>query len=181
MLCTMAVIPNSSFLALLVFSIISQASKGFRLFSSSTISTNKETLHDYLATPTHWPRVVLSSHSVVSPSFAKNPINTPLQVGDYVEEIFGLPPILPLSVVWQCVTSDMNRGILEFYSKDGLPGFANECKMRFNIKETGTARCSVELTMEFESLNRIVPLAVPLLSIDNNFALKILLPKAMSK
>jgi len=78
---------------------------------------------------------VLSSHSVKECSFAKriNRVDIPLREGDYVQEIFGLPPLLPLTVVWQCVKSDPKGGSLEFYSEDGVPGFANECKMKFNI------------------------------------------------
>jgi hypothetical protein len=137
-------------------------------------------LHKYLGTPSHWPEIVLSSHSV-KPSFSKNRIDTPLKVGDYVEEVFGLPPILPLSVIWQCAVSDVNQGILEFYSQDGVPGFARQCKMRFEIREIGSTKCNVDLIMEFEPTNPIVPLGVPLLNIDNNLALKVLLPRAISR
>ena len=54
------------------------------------------------------------------PSFHDNRVDVPLREGDYVEEIFGLPPLLPLSVVWKCVSSNVDDGILEFYSKDGV-------------------------------------------------------------
>ena len=168
-----------SFLTLLIVSIV-QTSHTFQLRSSSTISTNKEVLLDFLATPTHWPEIVLSSNSVKCPSKAKNRINVPLKAGDYVEEVFGLPPILPLSVVWQCIISDVDEGILEFYSPEGVPGFADECKMIFKIEEKQNNTCDVELVMEFEPRNPIVPLGLPLLSLDNNLALKVLLPKAIS-
>jgi hypothetical protein len=106
-------------------------------------------------------------------------INAPLKVGDYVEEVFGLPPLLPLSVIWQCVASDCEEGLLEFYSPDGVPRFARECRMKFYIEQIENGRCNVELIMEFESRNPIVPFGLPLLSIDNNIALKILLPSAI--
>jgi hypothetical protein len=35
--------------------------------------------------------------------------------------------------------------------------------------------------MEFEPTNPILPLGVPLLNIDNNLALKVLLPRAISR
>lgn len=114
------------------------------------------------------------------PSFSANRIDIPLEVGDYVEEVFGLPPLLPLSVVWQCVASDIDAGTLEFCSQEGVPGFARQCKMKFDIKEMSSSRCNVDLIMEFEPLNPIVPLGVPLLSIDNNLALKVLLPRAIA-
>ena len=126
------------------------------------------------------------------PSFTNNRVDIPLREGDYVEEIFGLPPLLPLSVVWKCVSTNVDDGILEFYSKDGVPGFANECKMIFNIQqiqqdgqeELGDTKCCVvKLIMEFEIMtsNPLIPLAVPFLSIDNNLALNVLLPRATSR
>ena len=175
------VLTPALFLTLLFLFINGDISHAFQLRSSSTISTSKEVLHDYLATLTHWPQIVLSSHSVKSPSFSKNRVDAPLKVGEYVEEVFGLPPILPLSVVWQCVTSDVSTGKLEFYSQDGVPGFANECKMKFDIEEINSGKCKVDLSMEFEPLNSIVPLGIPLLSIDNNLALKILLPRELQR
>lgn len=51
--------------------------------------------------------------------------------------------------------------------------------MKFYIEQTENGRCNVELIMEFESRNPIVPFALPLLSIDNDIALKILLPSAI--
>ncbi|KAL3764971.1 hypothetical protein ACHAWO_000197 [Cyclotella atomus] len=161
--------------------IVLQASQAFQLRSSSTVSTSKEVLHKYLGTPSHWPEIVLSSHSVKRPSFSKNPVDSPLKVGDYVEEVFGLPHILPLSVVWQCVVSDVSQGVLEFNSKDGVPGFARQCKMRFEMRGIATDKCNVDLIMEFEPTNPILPLGVPLLNIDNNLALKVLLPRAISR
>lgn len=165
--------------AFLLLFVILRASNAFQLRSSSIVPTNKETLHNYLATPTHWPAIVLTSHSVKSVS--KNRIDIPLQVGGYVEEVFGLPPLFPLSVVWQCVVSDMKTGKLEFCSEDGVPGLARQCKMSFDIREISSTRCNVDLVMEFEPLNPIVAFGVPLLSIDNNLSLKVLLPRAIAK
>ena len=152
----------------------------FQLTSSSKISNiNTKQLQDFLATPTNWPNIVISSHSVKCPSTKNNRVDIPLQVGDYVEEIFGLPPLLPLSVIWECV--DSREGYLEFYSKDGVPNLANECKMIFNIQQEDDDRVVVDLTMEFEQKNPVIPLAIPLLSIDNNLALNVLLPIAIKR
>ena len=88
------------------------------------------------------------------------------------------------------MSSNVDDGILEFYSKDGVPGFANECKMIFNIQQIqqdgqeelgDTTCCVVKLIMEFEMTNPLIPLAVPFLSIDNNLALNVLLPRATSR
>lgn len=114
-------------------------------------------------------------------------MDIPLKEGDYVEEVFGLPPLLPLAVVWQCVKSDVMGGSLEFYSEGGVPGLAKECKMIFDIREeedptTSLGRnCKVDLTMEFEPRNPIIPLGVPFLAADNTVALKVLLPRAVKR
>jgi hypothetical protein len=150
----------------------------FQLKSSSAIPNIDPTnLHNFLATPSNWPDIVLSSHSVKG---SENRVDIPLKVGQSVEEIFGLPPLLPLSVEWKCVKSNIKDGKLEFYSKDGVPGFANECKMIFNIQQkTSGSECVVDLIMDFEPTNPLIPFAVPFLSIDNNLALNVLLPKAI--
>ena len=133
-----------------------------------------EDLQSFIATPTNWPKIVASSHSVKP---VTNPVDRPLKLGESVEEVFGLPPILPLSVVWECVR--MDGGHLEFSSKDGVPGLANDCKMIFQIRQKGQGVTRVDLTMEFESQSPITPLGIPLLSLDNMFALNVLLPNAI--
>mmetsp|Transcript_8063 Transcript_8063/g.17477 ORF Transcript_8063/g.17477 Transcript_8063/m.17477 type:complete len:195 (-) Transcript_8063:363-947(-) len=156
----------------------------FQLQSSATIrNIQRDELHDFLATPTHWPEIVLSSHSVKCPPSSSNDrIDVPLKEGDAVEEIFGLPPLLPLSVMWKCVKSDKPNGRLEFYSDEGVPGFADRCAMKFDISEYPERKCcSVDLAMEFMPLNPIVPLGIPLLNLDNNLAINVLLPKALEK
>lgn len=184
-------ISSTTIIIILFITIAPTTLFAFQLTSSSTIPYLSPTnLHNFLATPTNWPQIVLSSHSVKCPSFTNNRVDIPLREGDYVEEIFGLPPLLPLSVVWECVSSDVDDGLLEFYSKDGVPGFASECKMIFNIQQIqhdgqeelgDTTCCVVKLIMEFEMTNPLIPLAVPFLSIDNNLALNVLLPRATSR
>uniref|UniRef100_A0A7S3PZD7 Uncharacterized protein n=1 Tax=Chaetoceros debilis TaxID=122233 RepID=A0A7S3PZD7_9STRA len=152
----------------------------FQLTTSSTVNgITRDELHNFLATPTNWPKIVASSHSVKCPSFSTNSVESPLAVGDYVEEVFGLPPILPLSVVWQCIVSDVSRGKLEFSSESGVPMLAKKCKMNFTI-EDATDGCRVELAMEFEPENPIVYAGIPILSADNSLALKVLLPMAIA-
>ena len=149
-------------------------SSAFQLRTSSSIrNTDMEALQQFIATPTNWPKIVASSHSVKP---VTNPVDRPLNVGESVEEVFGLPPILPLSVVWECVR--MDNGHLEFNSKEGVPGLANDCKMIFRFRETGQA-VTVDLTMEFESQSPITPLGLPLLGLDNTLALNVLLPNAI--
>ena len=188
-------ISSTTIIIILFIAIAPTTLFAFQLTSSSTIPKISQTnLHNFLATPTNWPQIVLSSHSVKCPSFHDNRVDVPLRESDYVEEIFGLPPLLPLSVVWKCVSSNVDDGILEFYSKDCVPGFANECKMIFNIQQIqqvgqeelgdnymDTTCCVVKLIMEFEMTNPLIPLAVPFLSIDNNLALNVLLPRATSR
>ena len=88
-------------------------------------------LHDFLATPANWPRIVLSSQSVEGDGVG---VDTPLAVGSAVDEVFGAPPLLPLRVRWTCVASDRAAGRLEFASPAGLAGVATDCKMSFTIQ-----------------------------------------------
>ena len=75
----------------------------------------------------------------------------------------------------------MEDGTLEFYSEEGVPGFANRCSMKFDIREVEGDQCEVDLQMGFEPRNPIVPLGIPFLSVDNNLALNVLLPRAVKR
>lgn len=136
-------------------------------------------LHDqvgkFLATPSNWPTIVASSWSVES-SDDSTRIDIPLQVKSQVTEIFGLPPILPLEVTWTCVKSTSN--CLDVVSKQGVPGLATDCRMLFELQTENLEEKTVivELTMEYEPANILGKLAIPLLSLDNALALKVLLP-----
>ncbi len=168
-----------------------KSSHSFTLKTSSVVKGSPEKLYNFIATPENWPSIVASSHSVKKSSIRDNPVDVPFQVGDCVEEVFGLPPLLPLSVVWECVVADPIGGDLEFYSKDGVPNFAKNCSMKFSIsgdpssnsEKRGGAdeRTNVELEMGYEALNPLVFAATPLLNVDNSLALKVLLPLAMMK
>jgi len=153
--------------------------------TSTIIGVSKDELFDFIATPTNWPSIVASSHSVKKPSDQNNEINQALNVGDKVEEIFGLPPILPLSVSWECVVKDERNGELKFYSKNGVPNFAKNCWMNFSFSasevSSGPDKTTVQLVMEYEALNPLVTAATPLLNADNALALKVLLPLALKR
>jgi len=140
------------------------------------ISTN--VLHDFLSTPQSWPRIVASSSSVEGPN-----IKSPMKNGDVVDEIFGLPPLLPLRVSWKCDITRCEEGLLEVISPTGLEGIASNCKMKFEVQDgqdrgSPSAKCDFE--MSYETDNILAMLAIPILALDNALALKILLPAAIS-
>lgn len=151
--------------------------------------SSPEELHRFLSSPGNWPKIVASSHSVESPSGMDLDLNQPLKVGDVVDEIFGLPPILPLSVQWKCVKSiqptSQKDGLLDFISQDGVPGIASECQMLFKFKKQKDAKGNLVpflcLQMEYKPESPIALLAAPILVADNALALNILLPSALEK
>jgi len=129
----------------------------------------------FLATPKHWPSIVLSSHSVEP--VGNCDVNRPLQLGEKVDEIFGLPPILPLKVQWKCVVNDESTGDIVFESANGLRNVAKSCRMTFKCSDASEPGDSkVEFQMEFDPITPLAYLATPLLSLDNDLAVKILLP-----
>jgi len=109
-----------------------------------------------------------------------NPVDVPLVAGDKVEEIFGLPPFLPLSVLWTCETSDVANGRLTFYSEKGLAFVAKNCRMTFDIRDEDRGGCSVNLAMDYEPVSLLAVLGAPALALDNTLALKVFLPRAFS-
>jgi len=152
-------------------------------------------VRDFLATPTNWPSIVASSFGVepaepLSPGGKTNDVDRPLRKGERVTEIFGLPPLLPLTVTWTCVANDdtattRRRGSssssLAFASTDGLAGIAENCRMVFDVVDDGGGDTAVELTMEFDPVSPLANLAAPVLKLDNEFAVGTLLPLAMRK
>ena len=153
-------------------------------------------MHEFLATPTNWPKIVLSSNSVKEPRNKSNRVDIPLKVGDEVEEVFGLPPLIPLSVVWKCVESsppiynkdgannDDQKGRLEFYSSGGVPNLARDCSMKFYIESVNGEKNTsvVKMDMEFDLISPLLLFgATPLLKLDNDIALKVLLPITIRK
>jgi len=134
-------------------------------------STPQE-LQQFLATPANWPRIVLSSVGVEGASTA-----APLRPGAEVDELFGLPPVLPLRVKWRCEAAGANS--LDVRSADGLDGVATDCRMDFSIEADGDASV-VDLAMSYEPASPLAVLAAPVLIVDNWLALNVLLPRAFS-
>mmetsp|Transcript_14557 Transcript_14557/g.24149 ORF Transcript_14557/g.24149 Transcript_14557/m.24149 type:complete len:183 (+) Transcript_14557:63-611(+) len=159
------------------------------LTTTSTIrGISVRELQDYLATPTHWPTIVASSVGVESFSSLSgkkkksNPVDRPQRVGDQVREVFGLPPVIPLSVVWTCRQN--KYGSLEFVAPEGLVNVATNCRMAFAFRQDDTTDDTttvVDLTVEYEPVSFLAILAMPVLSLDNELALKGLLPLALSR
>jgi hypothetical protein len=144
---------------------------------TSIKSVDSRTLHTFLATPANWPRIVLSSSSVnINSSNDAKSTGRPMLKGEQVNEIFGLPPVLPLSITWLCEDSVFPN--LSFRSASGVPGLASDCKMRFKVSEDETA--SVSLEMSYDPQSVLALLAIPALTLDNGLALKVLLPNALA-
>ena len=135
-------------LAALLLSSASPSASLIELRTSASVPgiTNRG-LHEFLATPSNWPNIVASSHSVrpvETPGKAGKAgragaagdaatTTVPLTKGASVDEIFGAPPVLPLSVRWSCVEADAASGLLDVRSPDGLEGVASDCRMLFEI------------------------------------------------
>jgi hypothetical protein len=180
----------------LFLSLIVPFTHTFSLTSKTTIK-NRSTkeLQTFLATPTNWPSIVLSSFGVeeADPSTPRskiNPVDRPLKKGERVKEIFGLPPILPLAVTWTCEKNEVKKGkkggasggSLEFFSADGLGGVAENCRMSFDIASAnGGDDTTIEMTVEIDPVTPLANLAGPILKIDNDLALNVLLPVALKK
>ena len=101
-------------------------------------------LHAFLATPRNWPDIVLSSVGVEGAA-----ADAPLKRDGVVDELFGLPPVLPLRVAWRCEATDPNRGLLDVRSADGLAGVAKDCRMLFDVSADGDDASVVELEMSY--------------------------------
>jgi len=150
-------------------------SVGLTLSSRVTLPTTQCDVHDFLATPTNWPKIVLSSWSVEGEA-----LNAPVDCGVNIEEVFGAPPVLPLRVKWTCTETDRDSGRLIFDSTEGLDGVARDCRMAFSLADSADGGTDVVLQMSFEPTSPLAIAAVPLLALDNAIALKVLLPRAIS-
>jgi len=145
--------------------------------------TQPERVHRFLASPANWPRIVASSHSVQS---SNNNLSEPLPVHETVDEIFGLPPVLPLSITWECLRSHpptgSTPGLLEFYSANGVAGLASQCQMLFDIRnEDSKNSTTVQLVIQYEPESVLAILAIPVLTLDNALALRVFLPWLLLK
>ena len=131
-------------------------------------------VHSFLATPSNWPQFVASSHSV------RGAVDQPLSVGDSVDEIFGLPPVLPLTVSWTCLQADAKAGILDLRSKDGLSNIASDFRMYFSISEQDSGAVDVDFTMSYVPRSPLAMLATPAVFLDNTLAVQFLLPMVLN-
>lgn len=148
------------------------AFKPITLRTSTTIKDiSGPDLLNFLSVPSNWPRIVLSSNSVKGPK-----IDEPLQKGAKVSELFGLPPLLPLEIEWNCVSN--TYPILDVASP-GVTGIASDCQMLFTVDEMNNDAV-VNLEMTYTPVSPLAILAVPVLSIDNAIAVKALLPFIVS-
>ena len=150
---------------------------------SSIRGVSVQQLQTFLSTPTNWPTILISAHSVQSVLGSKYAVDKPLRKGEQVRELFGLPPILPFSVVWTCRSNDKNG--VELVSSEGLANVASNCNMKFSFP-TNVDRGSnvsdgttVLLTVSYDPVSPLAVFAVLLLTLENEFALKVLLPYAM--
>jgi hypothetical protein len=165
--------------------------------STATIKgRSTQELQTFLATPTNWPSIVASSFGAeqadaISPKSKINAIDRPLKKGERVKEVFGLPPVLPLYVTWTCQQNTVKKakkgmpsgGNLEFFSAEGLGGVAENCRMSFDITSAGVdgQDTTVDMTVEVVPVSFLGNLAGPVLKVDNDLALKVLLPLALKR
>ena len=155
------------------FVVCMRAATALTLTTRSRVpNSTPQELQQFLATPANWPRIVLSSVGVEGASTA-----APLRPGAEVDELFGLPPVLPLRVKWRCEAAGAST--LDVRSADGLAGVATDCRMDFSIEADGDASV-VDLAMSYEPASPLAVLAAPVLIVDNWLALNVLLPRAFS-
>jgi len=168
-------------------------------------SSSVDALQKFIASPVHWPDIVLSSNRVEvikkrgkpeSPSMlssffqprtqektASGVVTTPvnpsletLQVGDTVIEFFALNQF---QVEWTCAANEPGR--LVVVSPNGVPGIATDCVMDFEFDRDDASddAARVRLTMGYTPESPLAVLATPALIIDNWLALNIFLPAAI--
>jgi hypothetical protein len=175
------------------------------LKTSTQLPHPVQDVYQFLATPSNWPDIVLSSVGVEYPassassssssssrsssSIAAARIGSRRMLqrrGDTVTEIFGLPPIWLLSIAWRCRNANNQHHVLEVESVEGVPGIATHCRMLFQCtaaaaahEEKTTTTTTVHFTMEYEPQNALAYVAIPFLVLDNAIAVKWLLRKAL--
>ena len=85
--------------------------------------------------------------------------------------------MLPLRVAWTCEALDEAAGLLDVRSAPGLEG---DCRMRLDVQSDGAGGSVVDLAMSYKPASPLAVAAVPVLTIDNYFALNVLLPRALN-
>ena len=159
----------------MVYALLS-AALGLTLETRATLPAAPSTVHRFISTPPNWPKFVVSSSSV------EGCAPGPLTAGATVDEIFGLPPVLPLRVTWTCDQASEEQGTLRVVSPSGLAGVARECVMDFTITDSvgDKAGCDITLIMSYEPVSPIALFALPVLAADNALALKVMLRRALA-
>ena len=153
----------------LILSLLSPAGAVRLVTTTSLPDISPERAIRFLSIPSNWPSIVLSSWAVRGTD-----IDRPLAPGEVVDEIFGLPPLLPLEVSWTCTSIGESTAV--FDSPSGLAGVAENCQMDFVAEKDGAGGSLLRLAMSYEPLSPLANAAVPLLTLDNAIALKLLLP-----
>jgi hypothetical protein len=161
--------------------VILSIASAIRLTTTTRLNVAPRVAFDFVAMPTNWPKIVLSSFAVEGSG-----CNEPLPVGGQVDEIFGLPPLIPLRVQWTCVEAfapqhGSDDGRLTFSSPSGLEGIACDCFMRFSFASDEGSGTNLELQMEYAPTSPLATFAAPILILDNALALKVLLPREISR
>lgn len=148
--------------------------------STTVRGVSKKELHRFLATPSNWPRFVPSSFGVEPLSSSNGreaKVDSPFRAGDRVEEVFGLPPIIPLTFGWTCEKADEETGELSFYSAEGIENFATDCRMTFDVTDGEENNSSLlKFSIGYEAASPLAVLATPVLAIDTTLAVKAFLP-----
>ncbi|EOD08946.1 hypothetical protein EMIHUDRAFT_248858 [Emiliania huxleyi CCMP1516] len=130
----------------LILSLLSPAT-AVRLVTTTTLpAVSPERAIRFLSTPSNWPIIVLSSWAVRGTD-----IDRPLAPGEAVDEIFGLPPLLPLEVSWTCTSIGESTAV--FDSPSGLAGVAENCQMDFVAEKDGAGGSLLRLAMSYEPLS----------------------------
>lgn len=150
--------------------------------SAATVLTAKSCLpntspaeaYSILSSTGKWPEVFLSSVRV-------NIDGTALDQGMKVEELAGLPPLLPLQLVWECKTADADRGTLELAS-EGVDGLVKDYTRRLTVSSDAGSGSVVELETEFTAGSSLFAAIIALL-IRSDHALfdSVLLPSAVEQ
>jgi hypothetical protein len=128
-------------------------------------------LQDFLSRPSNWPRIIATSSNVESNN---SDAFMPLKQGMTIKEYFVVGISNALSVTWTCQT--LKPGVFVVESLEGLAGIANQCQIRFDMKDG-----QVDLIVEYNTVSPLAILAASVLFIDNWIALNVILPTVAKK
>jgi len=130
-----------------------------------------------VATPNTWPSMFLFSSSILAKEVVAA---VPIQEGVAIKERAGAPPILPLKLVWNCVSSEPDAGILLLHS-EGVQGLLSGVERKFAVSDDGNGGSLVSIETSFTRGD--APLALllePLLRLDIALSTLVLAPGALT-